>query len=956
MDGIENSEGVEVSWIKGQNDPLESFPKRASSSPHFDENENEGFVDNLLNKKAATFEECQADTYYNDDLNEMTWGRRLARYLSTKYAWYSPSNEGGPKLDAAWAYFEHFALPRHHLEGTAQYESGSSRWDSFNERRNKKDLLVKADYGESSVKTQMYHPLNTPEKELSDFGLGIGLYFWTLRIFSVIFFLAGLLSIPNMLYFQSDEYDNSTERDSLGFGIQLSAACTDAEWVPCPSCDGKRDISFVAKGTTSDANLVFVLHNKCHVGFEQGILAFATLVCVFVSILVVHAISEKREIKLDESVQTTSDYSITICNPPADSFDVDEWKSFLEQLVPDDPEVAAITISIDNKKLIRTLLKRRLIIHNLEAFLKPGHQMDHNNLKEEAVLQSCKSVPRWKKVLFYAKDVKYYLKQIRELEQQAKELAEDGTKVNRVFITFQTEKSQREVLDALYFPGYKNIFNENNSKKFIPENNLKLFRGKHVLHVTEAAEPSSIRWLDAADTGGRKVIEFIASYMLVFGLIFAGAVLVFLASRHSASRAALVIAIINQVTPRLSRFITTSIESHEEEGFRQASIYVKTTIFKWVNTAVVTAVITPFVDTVGSNSDQIISKVFWIFMFELLTNPTLLAIDIWGHVQRHILAPKESTQERMNLYFQGAEFSLAARYTEMMKIIFLTVFYSTVYPAGFFFASASMIINYFVDKFCLCRMYGHTMSIGNAIAKLNRNTFFTIIFVIYALMLSRDYAGFPFDNVCDTSDPIADQNKDYIGNHVFVDNKDQLQTVSVEETASEFQYCHQNMFRLGFPFVPSQQEEHKRWMIESQEKASYLLGWTSVVICVIAASLFLKYCFVLLWESLFKKTYKPCGKPSKQLFYEIREHNGYVPFIQHASFMYPLLFCDISNISEGFVDWNDPSTPYPYDKHNLIYDVPGLVERNAFSYITTWEPSPVLVHSVSRRPKLSKKQ
>lgn len=874
IDDAKLSEGVEVSWVKDRYDPLKAFSRHISTSS-LGVNDNDGFISRFLNARASTFEESQEDTDYDDSLKDMTWGRRLARYLSTNYAWYNPNDEGGPKLDAAWAYFEHFTLPRHHVRGTAVFEAGSQRWGSFRERRNKKDLLEKADYGERSVKTKMYHPVKTPEKELSDFGMGIGIYFWTLRVLSIICFLAGVLSISNMLYYHSDEYDNLTAKDALVFGIQLSAICTKTEWVPCPTCGDVRDNAVIAKGFTSN-NLIFVLRNECHVGFEQAIWAFATLVCVVVSIIVMNAISGRREIKLDESVQTTSDYSITITNPPKDAYDVDEWKNFFEMLLLETPEVVSITVSIDNKELIRTLLKRRLAIRNLESLLKPGETLHYNDSKEIDVLQgfttmpewkllqTFKNVPKWKQNLFGSKDATYYLKQIHDLEQRAHVLAEDDKNVNRVFVIFQTEKSQRDVLAALYTPSYKQLLKGINDNGISSKIKRKLFRGKHVLNVAEAAEPSAIHWLNLGETAGRKIVGFAASYISVLGTIFAGAVCVYLASLHSASRAALVIATINQIVPRLSTLITNSIESHQEEGFRQASIYIKTTIFKWVNTAIVTTVITPFVHTLGSESDQIIMKVFWIFIFELVTNPILLIADISGHLNRHILAPREKTQERMNLHFQGAEFSLAARYTELMKILFLAVFYSAIYPAGFFFASASMIINYLVDKFCLCRMYGHTALLGNAIAKFNRNTFFVIILVVYALMLSRDYAGFSFDNLCDTRSPIADQYG--VGDHiVYVDGTTESKTVSVEEGDTEFHFCHQDMFRLGFPFLPKQQQENMKWMTDSQEQASFLLGRTSEFVVVLAAGLLLKYIIVLLWDSFFKKSYKFSGKVRRLL-------------------------------------------------------------------------------------------
>ena len=42
-----------------------------------------------------------------------------------------------------------------------------------------------------------------------------------------------------------------------------------------------------------------------------------------------------------------------------------------------------------------------------------------------------------------------------------------------------------------------------------------------------------------------------------------------------------------------------SYEKHYDEGSMQRSLYIKITLFRWMNTAIVTRVITPFVATLG---------------------------------------------------------------------------------------------------------------------------------------------------------------------------------------------------------------------------------------------------------------------------------------------------------------------------------------------------------------------
>lgn len=69
-----------------------------------------------------------------------------------------------------------------------------------------------------------------------DFGLGIGLYFSTLRAITVITFLAGLVSIYNIMYFASDEYQPEEFTRNISTFERGSAICTNTAWVPCTDC------------------------------------------------------------------------------------------------------------------------------------------------------------------------------------------------------------------------------------------------------------------------------------------------------------------------------------------------------------------------------------------------------------------------------------------------------------------------------------------------------------------------------------------------------------------------------------------------------------------------------------------------------------------------------------------------------------------------------------------------
>ena len=100
---------------------------------------------------------------------------------------FSHSRRESPSLAKAWAYFEHVALPRHVLEP----KDASIPKKNCLVRIIRKLFckagkeLRRAEPGERELPTKLYEPLFTPHKQLGDFGLGIGLYFSTLRAMTV---------------------------------------------------------------------------------------------------------------------------------------------------------------------------------------------------------------------------------------------------------------------------------------------------------------------------------------------------------------------------------------------------------------------------------------------------------------------------------------------------------------------------------------------------------------------------------------------------------------------------------------------------------------------------------------------------------------------------------------------------------------------------------------------------
>eukprot|EP00978_Attheya_sp_CCMP212_P000391 scaffold788_cov56-Attheya_sp.AAC.4 len=790
------------------------------------------------------------DVSYGDKPGEVTRGRLLARYFS-RFSRYNPhyqahqkykkalesgvtevdvleNNPKPPSLDAAWAFFEHVTLPRHFIKETQT--RGFSR-----------DSLPKAEPGETNEKTALYGYFGTPGKDLADFGVGVGLYFWTLKVLCIIILITGCINIPVLMHFASDNY-TSDRQAGLSYPLKGSAICTDQTWVACPDCTEDDWDTFPTTkdrfAQTADEKLTFILVNDCSVGFNEGLFPFISLVFLGVAIYVMDIFAEKAEVGFDEAQQTASDYSVEVKNPPKTANDPDEWKDFFESI--SNSHVTIVTVALDNEHLLKILAKRRTLVLSLEMMVRPGYEFDKHNLDD--AVENALPLPTMKKLLC-SSDAKGIHTKISILDAKIEEMSKQQYNVSHVFVTFETEEAQRKALKAL---SVKRLDVWKKSSRSLAER--LLFRGNILLDVAEPVEPSSVRWNDLDELPTTRTIQLIVTTFLTLLFIAGGAFSITYAFEYSAAVGAIVIKVCNAITPQVCIFIN-SFESHVSEGSKEASLYVKMTIFRWINTAVITSFISSFSETLSPDKGSLINAIYAIHLAELVFGPVLSIMDIGGNLKRHVLGPRAPDQRRMTLFFTGTVYSIAERYTR------------TWAPAPF---------------------------IGTQISELSRNIFFPITILVYAVVGTYMFGSFPFDNACSTDTVVP---SDYEGIHTIFDLDNESYNITIAADDNVAYYCHQDLFRQNpvvFPAVPSFIEDSANWMTSGQKDISSIYGWSSVGALV---------------ES---------GKPTRQPFSEVEEIFAYIPQVKLAGYAFPLIACDVSGIKEGLIGWKDQHNSYDF--------------------------------------------
>ena len=71
----------------------------------------------------------------------------------------------------------------------------------------------------------------------------------------------------------------------------------------------------------------------------------------------------------------------------------------------------------------------------------------------------------------------------------------------------------------------------------------------------------------------------------------------------------------------------------------------------------------PFTSTTLATNEGVLSLVYKIFFAEIITSTLIQWLDPVENIKKHLVAPRATTQEKMNLFFRGSEIYLAERYT-----------------------------------------------------------------------------------------------------------------------------------------------------------------------------------------------------------------------------------------------------------------------------------------------------
>ena len=652
----------------------------------------------------------------------------------------APPTYEGPSIEKAWEYY-HSCLPRR-IKVTKT--SGASSY--------------KAQQGSSGTGFRMAGPGETQDPltgepaelydiwdifdfgQLDEFGIGISLYF---RQLILLFFIILVCACVNLHTITTNkDIINSRMKDTPGTLLGSVYGAT------------REDLSFS----------------------RQGLSDIITMAILIVFILCLKKFEEKNVEDIDLSQQTTQDYAIRVTNLPDKLNDPDEYRDFFKKW----GDVVFVSLAPDNGELLKSLADMR----ELEEVLRARQAADlEDTVNGKPIVRQAELPPD---KLFLQQFGLYmntdYLNAKKEATmEKIKALVgnKSARKNKAVYVVFNTEKSQRQCLKDCATGFCEEMFNT----QCCSLTDKSMFKGK-CLRIDEPVEPNSVIYENLHIGPLRYAWGMAKSYCCTFFLLLISFLILQAASvsvpasdsedtekgaSGAAAGAAIMVSLINGMLPFALKVITLKMELHHNEGGVQTSILRKLMVARCLNTAVLMYVVTDWrAQFSKANLEQIQS----ILIADCVTTPILRALNVYEKVMHNVVAPTKKTQGQMNVLFQGAYWNLAERYTDMIKTLFVGLFYSTIIPSSLFITSATMLVTYIVDRYCLLRMWKRAPAYNEQMATASRKMIIVCVWV-HIIMARVFFANWPYKNkdekpschllVCwwgdDPDVPAGDENK-----------------------------------------------------------------------------------------------------------------------------------------------------------------------------------------------------
>ncbi|GMF21339.1 unnamed protein product [Phytophthora lilii] len=730
--------------------------------------------------------------------------------------------------------------------------------------------------GEDAAGSELLPVCGTSLADLSLFGVGLGLYFRMLLQLSLLLFALAAVSAPSIAYFLSAAYAGPLAGRALDFRLLGTAACT-------------REVSAVA-AAASDNGVHLVTVNDCPLVMTQLHVDMVGLAILAVYCIAVAVMQTRDKAHLDALQQTPSDYAVVVKDPNANAWDPDEWERFFAQF----GRVKFVTVCVDNNRLLAALAKKRY----MEDMLKmESADQEIVRLALQNAADPTKAAPEQsllrrltQKLGLGGYDLTYWSAELDGLRRRiAAMVKHDSYRVWSVFVMFETEEAQRRCLRETRIGLCSTILDWTSTGL---ARRLR-FRGTNILHVEQAVEPSSVQWKSAGVLWRWRVLQQALTMTIVGGMMtgvyfltrwlkedYIGDELPDSQRRGRLFILAYTLAMTDIFGCRLLSYVD-KLEQHQTKEREQLSTLNKLLLFRGFNGAVVLYLLMDFTDIL---SQENLLQIQALLIANLVTAPVIQLISPFEKFYRWYYGPKAKTQRKLNSYYSGSYWKLAERYTQITKSVGIALFFKSLLPTGLIITGLSLLVNYWVDKYCLLRKWKTPPQYDGLLARASRYHLL-LVALVSLIMMGHWYNGWPFD-------------------------RSTQRAVEVAREQAESKYDSLvNTLHIVLPFLRDQ------YPTEQQRHLMDALYWIILVITCMTVA------FVLL-KSIYRSYMRyivgflPSGffggraKQSDISASQVSTLNGYVPSYESWYSDFPYLSVPLDSFEPRYVSWSGNHKAY----------------------------------------------
>lgn len=318
----------------------------------------------------------------------------------------------------------------------------------------------------------------------------------------------------------------------------------------------------------------------------------------------------------------------------------------------------------------------------------------------------------------------------------------------RVYVTFQHQASANKCLEAMklgWSPFGLNPLTTNNENCKFDYRGRPSHQPVPLLAVTEAPEPSEIVWEHLGNTFGHLVWQFMTTSVLtVIFLLFDYHLLLWLHRIKAPARiTSLLVSLFNVGAPKIMKGLTNSMEHHVYESTHEASVLIKLAAARIVNFAILIFYVIEYENRSGPAflkqiQSLLLANCFWVPIIRNFMQFLMYSI------KQRLGLSRCSSQEELNKFYMGVDWSLGERYTDLIKTLFMGVFFSPLVPDALGITAIALIIQYYTDKLALIYVWKPAPAMGGGfLNSLNRHV--VVIGVFAHMLMAREvFANWPY--------------------------------------------------------------------------------------------------------------------------------------------------------------------------------------------------------------------